>query len=188
MLGFTQHLKPPSEGNWNGLWKLRKTVYGLKDAAKAWYNKVVKVLKELGGERSRLELNVFFWKKEDRLRGILCSHVDDFCYGGDEDFLEEIIGNLKEKLKVGEEESKSFKYIGVTVEQKEDRIVVNQWRYVDSMKEPEAKRFSGSRILSKKELTEYRSGVGQLNWIALHTMPEISYNVTQKKKRLQNGD
>ena len=38
------YLKPPNEGNWGGLWKLKKTVYGLKDAAKAWYSKVVKVV------------------------------------------------------------------------------------------------------------------------------------------------
>ena len=65
------YLKPPSEGNWNGLWRLKKTVYGLKDAAKAWYNKVVKVVEELGGRRSRLEPNVFFWKKENKLVGEL---------------------------------------------------------------------------------------------------------------------
>ena len=29
------YLRPPGEGGWNGLWKLKKTVYGLKDAAKA---------------------------------------------------------------------------------------------------------------------------------------------------------
>ena len=54
------YLKPPNEGNWGGLWKLKKTVYGLKDVAKAWYSKVVKVVEELGGERSRLEPNMEF--------------------------------------------------------------------------------------------------------------------------------
>ena len=96
------YLKPPSEGKWNGLWRLKKTVYGLKDAAKAWYNKVVKVVEELGGERSRLEPNIFFWKNKKKLKGILCSHVDDFCYGGTESFLSEIMGELRNKLRVGE--------------------------------------------------------------------------------------
>ena len=113
------------------MWKLKKTVYGLKDAAKAWYSKVVKVVEELGGERSRLEPNIFFWKKENKLNGILCSHVDDFCYGGNESFLRETIGKLREKLKVGEQESKRFKYIGVMVEQKENSICINQWGYIN---------------------------------------------------------
>ena len=181
------YLKPPNEGNWGGLWKLKKTVYGLKDAAKAWYSKVVKVVEELGGERSRLEPNIFFWKKENKLNGILCSHVDDFCYGGNESFFRETIGKLREKLKVGEQESKRFKYIGVMVEQKENSICINQWGYINSIREPEARKFAGNRVLGKKELTEYRSVVGQLNWISLHTMPDISYNVSELSKAFKEG-
>ena len=112
------YLRPPSEGGWNGLWKLKKTVYGLKDAAKAWYDKVVKVVEKLGGVRSRLEPNIFFWKEENELKGILCTHVDDFCYGGVGSFLNETIGKLRETLKVGQQESQKFKYIGETVEQR----------------------------------------------------------------------
>ena len=181
------HLKPPREGEWNGLWKLKKTVYGLKDAAKAWYTKVVKTIEELGGMRSRLEPNIFYWKRGENLNGMLCTHVDDFCYGGTESFLEETIGRLREKLQVGEQESKKFKYIGVNVEQKEDRICVNQWRYVSSITEPEANRFRGTRALKAKELTEYRSVVGQLNWVSLHTMPEIAYSVSDLSKAFKEG-
>ncbi|XP_064121560.1 uncharacterized protein LOC135226012 [Macrobrachium nipponense] len=41
------YVKPPRKDGWRGLWKLKETVYGFKDAAKAWYCKVVKVVKEL---------------------------------------------------------------------------------------------------------------------------------------------
>ena len=182
------YLKPPKEGEWNGLWKLRKTVYGLKDAAKAWYDKVVKVIKELGGTRSKLETNIFVWKGEGQeLKGILCTHVDDFCYGGTKSFMIETIGKLKEKLKVGEQESKKFKYIGVMVEQKENELNLNQWAYVSSIKEPDSRKFRGIRVLSDKELTLYRSVVGQLNWVALHTMPEISFNVSELSKAFKGG-
>ena len=181
------YLRPPNEGNWNGLWKLKKTVYGLKDAAKAWYCKVTSVIRELGGKRSMLEPNVFFWRDNNELKGILCSHVDDFCYGGNESFLKETIGDLRDKLKVGEQESRRFKYIGVVVEQKEDKICLNQWKYIQSVKEPEARRFTGNRILGEKELTEYRSVVGQLNWISLHTMPEIAYDVSELSKSFKEG-
>ena len=143
--------------------------------------------KNLGGKRSRLEPNIFFWKEENKLIGILCTHVDDFCYGGTESFLKETIGKLRERLKVGEQESKRFKYIGVTVEQKEDRINLNQWGYVNSIREPEARKYNGNRVLSSEELTEYRSVVGQLNWVSLHTMPEISYNISELSKAFKEG-
>ena len=181
------YLKLRSEGEWNGLWRLKKTVYGLKDAAKAWYGKVVKVVEELGGVRSRLEPNIFYWRRENRINGILCTHVDDFCYGGTESFLKETIGRLRGKLKVGEQESKRFKYIGVNVEQRDNVISMNQWGYINSIKEPEARRFKGNRVLNAKELTEYRSLVGQLNWVSLHTMPEVSFNVSELSKAFKGG-
>ena len=181
------YLKPPGEGDWNGLWKLKKTVYGLKDAAKAWYVKVVKVVEELRGVRSRLEPNIFFWREGEDIQGVLCTHVDDFCYGGTESFLRETIGKLREKLKVGEQESLRFKYIGVVVEQRESDLILHQWGYVNSIKEPETRRFSSNRVLSSKELTMYRSIVGQLNWLSLHTMPEISFNVSELSKAFKEG-
>ncbi|XP_066940951.1 uncharacterized protein [Macrobrachium rosenbergii] len=64
------YLKPPSEDGWSGLWKLKKTVYRLKHAAKAWYCKVVKVVEELKGESRRLEPNIFFWRKDSKLNAI----------------------------------------------------------------------------------------------------------------------
>ena len=181
------YLKPPSEGDWNGLWKLNKTVYGLKDAAKAWYGKVMKVVEELGGVKSRLEPNVFYWKEENKVKGILCTHVDDFCYGGTESFIQGTIGALRQRLKVGEQESRRFKYIGVMVEQRENEINLNQWGYINSIKEPESRRFSGNRVLSAKELTEYRSVVGQLNWVSLHSMPEIAFSVSELSKAFKEG-
>ena len=61
------YLKPPKEGNWSGLWKLKKIVYGLKDAAKAWYSKVVKVVE--GWEEREADWNLIysFGKKENKL-------------------------------------------------------------------------------------------------------------------------
>ena len=73
------------------------------------------------------------------------------------------------------------------VEQWENEICLNQWGYINSIKEPEGRRFSGNRILSTKELTEYRSLVGQLNWVSLHTMPEVSFNVSELSKAFKEG-
>ena len=42
-------------------------------------------------------------------------------------------------------------------------------------------------VLSSEELTEHRSVVGQLNWVSLHTMPEISYNISELSKAFKEG-
>ena len=134
-----------------------------------------------------MESNIFFWKENNKLKGILCAHVDDFCYGGTEGFLKEVIGKLKERLKVGEQESESFKYIGVKIEQDSDSIRINQRQYIETIKEPEGRRFMGVRILRANELTEYRSLVGQLNWVASHTMPEIAFDVSDLSRAFKEG-
>ena len=146
----------------------------------------MKVITEMEGGKSRLEPNVFFWKDEKGLKGVLCSHVDDFCGGGIEEFLKEM-EKMKSMLKIGEQEDSSFKYLRVTAKQDKDKICIEQRKYVESLKEPESKKFTGLRILKPKELTEFRSVVGHLNWIAGHAMPEISYDLSDLSMAFKGG-
>ena len=46
------YLRPPPEYNNGQLWKLNKTVYGLCDAARAWYLRVKQELLSLGVKMS----------------------------------------------------------------------------------------------------------------------------------------
>ena len=50
---------PPKEFNDGQLWKLKKNVYGLNDAAKAWYWKLRELLLSLGMKISSLDSAVF---------------------------------------------------------------------------------------------------------------------------------
>src|SRR5215469_1946752 len=137
-------VRPPKEARIGGLWELQKTVYGLKDAARMWYEKIVKVIRDLKRERSKLEPAMFHWSEKGKLIGIIkgkligimCTHVDDFCFGGTEKFLKEVIGGLKEKLRIGEEELSKFRYIGVNMQRDEERVCMEQDRYIDSISAP----------------------------------------------------
>ena len=52
-------VKPPPEAKTNGvLWKLKKCVYGLVDAARHWYERVKKEILGIGCQISRLILVV----------------------------------------------------------------------------------------------------------------------------------
>jgi hypothetical protein len=182
------YIKPPMESGSDGIWRLKKTIYGLKDAAKAWYNKVKKVVEELGGIKNSLEPVLFYWKDGDgKLMGIMCSHVDDFCYGGNEEFQERIIEELESKLKVGEKQKGVFKYIGVNIKQGNENIELKQDDYVRKIKIPEKEQFGEEREMNGYELTEYRSLIGKLNWVAQHTRPELSFAVSDLSKAFQGG-
>ena len=54
----SEYLRPPHEANNDGLWKLKKIVYGLKDAAVAWYTG--SRYTGVDGLRSKVDPSVFY--------------------------------------------------------------------------------------------------------------------------------
>ena len=62
------YIRPPKEAKTGKVWQLKKTVYGLKDAAKHWYKSLMGFLKETGGRGG---------SAVDELYGIMGTHVDD---------------------------------------------------------------------------------------------------------------
>ena len=89
------YLRPPPEANCNGLWLLRKTVYGLGDASRKFYLKARKELLNLQCEMSSVDPAVFYWKKNGIVEGVFVTHVDDFYYGGTNRFCEQVVSPLK---------------------------------------------------------------------------------------------
>ena len=76
------YLQSPIEAKTDKIWKLRKAVYGLKDAARSWYDSLMAILKTTGGRKSTVDPTIMMWKEKDKLIGVMCVHVDDLCYGG----------------------------------------------------------------------------------------------------------
>ena len=181
-------IKPPKEAQSKKLWRLKKTIYGLKDAARAWYERVRGVVEELGGKRSSMEPTLFFWKNEKgELIGVMCSHVDDFCFGGNDEFEQEVINRMKEILKVGEVESGSFSYIGVDVNQSEDELIIDQERYTGNIKVPEIGKYQERGDLGAEDMKVYRGIVGKMNWITQHSRPDFSFEVSEGGSHFQQA-
>ena len=176
-------VKPPKEFDDGCLWKLKKNVYGLNDAARAWYSRLKEVLLGLGMQISRLDPALFFWRRKNVLSGIMCVHVDDILWAGTPEFFTTIVEAMKEKLTIGtSNDGKSFKYIGVNIVQKNDVLGLHQNDYVDSLEEIDLTQARASRRLDhlgKRELQDYRALVGQLNWLGTQTRPDVAYDVCE---------
>merc|ERR1712179_204324 len=108
-------LKPPKEYDDGRLWKLKKTVYGLCDAARAWYLRVKDELKLLSIEICSVGKSLFFWRRNGKIEGIICIYVDDFLYAGTQLFCNMVIEKLKEKFLIGSAEAINFTYVGLRV-------------------------------------------------------------------------
>ena len=175
------YLKPPPEFNYGQFWKLKKTVYGLNDAGRAWYMKVKEVLLQLGGRMSHLEPALFSWRDNCGFHGIVCVYVDDFLWAGTSDFWR-VIEEIKRTFKIGASEEKAFKYIGLNIQSYDHGVTVDQTNYIKSIApmklNPDRKKQRKSP-LSEVEKEEFRKLIGQLNWASTQTRPDISYDVCE---------
>ena len=174
------YLKPPPEFFEGKVWKLKKTVYGLCDAARAWYDTVKKEMLRLGMSISKFDPAMFMFRKDGRLEGIVCIHVDDYCWGGTGYFEGLVIAKLKKHFLVGIVDSGHFKYVGLNVKQKDKGISLDQESYIKGLNQIEISQKKCQKKdmgLNDEEVHQYRSVVGQLNWIGTQTRPDISFDV-----------
>ena len=152
-------------------------VYGLYDASRSWYLKVVEVLTELGMEVCKLDKAMFTFKRGE-LQGIVIVHVDDMIYVGTKLFLDSVMEPFKKKLKASRDDSVAFKYLGVNIEQNSERIELNQTDYLKSMKLdllPRETMKNKDRFVDKEEISLFKQGVGQLGWLSSVSKPDASF-------------
>ena len=127
------YLRPPPEFNNGNLWKLKKTVYGLCDAARAWYIRVKNELINLSVQMCGLDNSLFMWHRNGKLEGIICIYVDDFLWSGTENFEKQVINKLKEKFLIGSSASITFTYVGLSIKSYSDGITIDQTQYISSL-------------------------------------------------------
>lgn len=177
------HLRPPPEFNCGRLWKLKKTVYGLCDAARQWYLRVKRLLLDLGASVSSLDPALFFWKQGDKIEGVVCTYVDDFLWAGTPVFKKQVIDKLCHTFLIGSTETKAFKYVGLNIiSYKDGSKTIDQFQYASTLTPIAISRQRAnmkSSELSETERAEYRALVGQLNWIATHSRPDIAFDVCE---------
>ena len=68
------------------------------------------------------------------LEGIVASHVDDFVYAGTDLWKEHAMDTFKCKFTISAKAEKTFRHIGLNVEQHEDYIKIDQENYVQLLK------------------------------------------------------
>ena len=160
------------------VWKLKRCLYGLNDAPRAWYNKVTEELIKLGAVRSKVDNAMFMWFDEGRLIGHLVSHVDDFIFAGVDRWREEVIGEIRRKFNISSEEQGSFRFLGLNIRQYERTVYVDQRHYIDQLKEipiDNARKKQTQEELSKEERSSLKSLSGQMIWVTSQSRPDMAF-------------
>ena len=185
-------VEPPAEANTTKLWKLRKTVYGLADASRNWYLKLRKELINLGAKAVDLDQGMFIWLDDSgQLIGLMACFVDDVLWAGNEDFTE-IIEQLKKVFQFGNEQSDTFKYIGIELQRNDNgNITLRQDDYIEKLDviylNKERNNCDQQEPVTDDERSRIRKTLGQLNWLAGMTRPEISFTVSDISSRIRDA-
>lgn len=186
------YITPPKEaGVQSGvIWKLKKCLYGLNDAARRFYQSVVSELQRLGCSRSAYDPALFYYKVNSQICGILVSHVDDFLHAGNSAFEEEVMNKLRNRFIAGKLMESDFCYIGFKIKQNEENIVLDQSDYIVEVPAISAERLAienKKEELTKEEYTHFRRLVGSMNWLAQGTRPDILYDLIELSMRFNNA-
>ena len=120
-------------------------------------------------------MQIFFWGNGNSLKCIMCSHVDDFFWGGTLAFKEQVINRVKKRFEVSHEDSSSFQYLGSQYKQYPGKILAHQLNYIDNMEFIPVKRKDKNSELNRKEKRFLRGATGRLNWVASQTRPDYQY-------------
>nr|CAH67708.1 H0512B01.3 [Oryza sativa] len=169
--------------------RLRKALYGLQQAPRAWNAKLDRTLKELGFDQSKHE-HTIYRRNNGGFALLVGVYVDDLVITGPstreiEQFKEE----MKAKFQMSDLGLLSF-YLGIEVKQGDDGISLNQGRYAQRIVEsaglkdcnpcatPMEERLKLSRDSTAPpvDATEYRWLVGSLRYL-VHTRPDLAFAV-----------
>ena len=116
-------------------------------------------LLKLGCKISETDSAMFYLHKVEKLSGIVCCHVDDSHYAGEEHF-DNIMISLRKMFVAEKVEERNFNYIGFRITQDKIGIILDQSRYVENIenKATDPKRALDKHdLLTLEEQTVYRS-------------------------------
>ena len=97
-----------------------KTIYGLADAPKAWWQCFSAKLRSLGMRVSRFDPCLYYYYVKGQVSGKIALHVDDLCAGGDENFEKNVLKPLRNTFPFKHWKTGSGDFLGKKLEQQPD--------------------------------------------------------------------
>lgn len=187
------YIIPPREANVTEgyVWKLKRCLYGLNDAARKFFDSVASELYAAGCVQSQLDPSLYFYHENSAVHGVIVSHIDDFLYAGTDTFYSKVIRRLCKRFLAGKLEEGCFQYVGYQIRQTERGIILDQNDYTENITctpLPAVRQAQKHEKMNDAELTDYRALVGSLNWIVQGTRPDLSFVLVDFSTKFHNGN
>lgn len=176
-------------GSENKVYKLKKALYGLRQAPRAWNEKLNKALEKLRFSKCVKEPSLYHKKEEDDLL-LVAVYVDDLLITGSSTTM---ISEFKKQMSTIFEMSDLgllTYYLGIEVVQNKDGITLTQTRYAKRILQETGMDdcnavltpMDAGLVLSKApeeqsvDEKEFRRNIGCLRYL-LHTRPDLAFSV-----------
>jgi len=178
------YVLPPPEYKKPGIvWKLKKGLYGLREASRLWYEELLEDLERHGGKKLTGDPGCLVFHHENEFVGFALVHVDDIYTSGEDDFQDDLVNKIKTRFKVSKDQAKNFTYTGMAVRTDNmGRIYLNQNQYAEELPSVPKGAEEGTEEKQKKTL---RGVVGRLLYLNL-TRPDLAYS-TNMLSRIPAG-
>ncbi|KAI3523163.1 hypothetical protein L1887_01220 [Cichorium endivia] len=177
------------KGKENKVCRLRKSLYGLKQASRNWYQKFTSSLHVIGFKQSRADHSLFIFKNENSFVAALIYVDDVIIVGNDIQKIKETKSFLNEKFSIKDLGPLKY-FLGIEVTRTRDGMVLNQRKYILDILEdsgmmgcrPSAFPMEQNTKLGKNDedvrvdANKYRRLVGRLLYLQA-TRPDITYSV-----------
>lgn len=183
----------------NKVCRLRKSLYGLKQSPRAWFEKFTRSVKEFGYHQCQTDHTLFVNHGENGSITILIVYVDDIIITGNSiDEIQKLKGFLGKQFEIKDLGNLRY-FLGMEVARSKKGICVNQCKYViDLLKEtgmtdckPAETPMDSTTKLGLLEGSppvdkgRYQRLVGKLIYLS-HTRPDISFAVSMVSQFMHN--
>jgi hypothetical protein len=174
--------------------RLRRAIYGLKQAALAWWKELDQSVKQLGFKRLYADAGLFVCRHADGTMLIMLAYVDDILFIGPNKsllaskkalFMERWecrdLGDCKEFLRMRLERKNGKIYLDQKDYLKKvlERFGMTNARYAATPLPAGYKPLNHTGSADHKLRSKYQSVIGSLLYIMLGTRPDIAYAVTK---------
>ena len=166
--------------------KLTKSLYGIRDAARAWYRELDAFLIKSGCTRTQLDRASYIYIKDGQLKGIIVAHVDDLLWCGEQDFMLQIVEKIKANYVVGRIDQPSLTFTGLDIGQEKDLVTASQASYLEKMKQSDYKHLHNlglgqdeHQLLDEEGQAQFRSANGAIGWLAQVARPDLASAYTE---------
>ena len=176
--------------------KLNRSIYGLKQSSRCWYESLNNYLTEIGFEKSSGDACLYVSHKGNEMC-LIAVYVDDLLVVSKSDsFLSDVKARLSTRYKMKDLGLANY-FLGVNVVQNNDSIFIHQAPYVCSLLEqfnfknckPINTPVDTSNNLEKScedsdvfDIETYQSAIGSLLYLSMRTRPDIAFAVSNVSK------